>query len=200
MKTKVFKTKFLLSGLTLTIIMCLFFFSCEKEEIVPINEPFDYEQIGIEHNKGLDFVFEHLKKEGVGRKSELKSATNISKLVDNATIEFLEKEAGFDKESNINAISNFMGKTPNNLKSAQIDTKDLESKLLDKNSKVKLESIIQVLNNIGTVNLDKSVKKLEKIQNEIQLECLQEELPILMSVCVTARYSLIYWESNLKNG
>lgn len=33
MKTKVFKTKFLLSGLTLTIIMCLFFFSCQKEEI-----------------------------------------------------------------------------------------------------------------------------------------------------------------------
>ena len=198
MKTKVLKLRFLLSSLTLTIIMCLFFFSCQKEETVPINEPFDYEQIGIEHNKGLDYVFEYLKEKGVGKKIGLKSTTNISQLIDNATVAFLEEEANFDEKSN--AISIFKAENEKGyLKSAQVNfQKDLELKLLDKTSKDKLEAIYDMLNNVRKIGIDKSVEKLLVIQSEIQSECIEQELPVLMSICVTARYSLIYWESNFE--
>jgi hypothetical protein len=121
MKTNSLKFRFLMSGLTLIITLCIVLFSCQKEEITSINEPFDYEQIGIEHNKGLDYVFEYLKKEGVGKTSNLKSATNIFDLTKEATLSYAKTSKifnGIDYDKLPLIYQDFNG---NKLKSAGID-------------------------------------------------------------------------------
>lgn len=41
--------------------------SCQKEKTTTPDISFDYEQIGIEHNKGLDYIFEYLKEKKINK-------------------------------------------------------------------------------------------------------------------------------------
>jgi hypothetical protein len=205
MKTQIFRIKFLLSGLTLTVIMGLFFFSCQKDEITPTNEPFDYEQIGIEHNKGLDYVFEYLKEEKVGKKSNLKNATNILSLAEKATVEFLNKNRYFNTANKktateraikvFNTYKDFSVK--NKLKSATSDklwTDDVDNLLTD-NQKVLLSEINSAISDLK-LDLQSTLSKLDAVEIKTKIQCPEKEQFIVLAAISISRHSLRYWHDN----
>lgn len=198
MKTKVSKFSFLLSGLTLTIIMCMFFFSCQKEENVSMNELFDYEQIGIEHNKGLDYVFDYLKKEELGGRLSLKRINNVFDLTKQATISFaktsdITKDIDFDKLPLI-----FQPFNQNKVKSAGTDklTSSIETEIeLSQLQVLFLNRLDEVMSNLE-IGLQPTIEKIKDIELDIKEQCSNEESELLLAATVVGRYSLEYWLNN----
>ena len=60
-------------GLAILSICSIGFWGCEKNEVIDIPNYEIYQEIGMEHNNGLDYVFDELKKANVS-KTTLKSA------------------------------------------------------------------------------------------------------------------------------
>ena len=67
-----------------TLLSAFVITSCEdKQEVVKKNSFIDYELIGIEHNKGLDFVFKYVKQESQSK--NLKTPLDFMLLVEKGT-------------------------------------------------------------------------------------------------------------------
>lgn len=198
MKTKVSKFIFLLSGLTLSVIMSLFFFSCQKNEIEPTNEPFDYEQIGIEHNKGLDYVFENLKKEELSGKLSIERVDNLFDLTKQATISFtktsvITKNIDYSKLPLI-----FQTFNHNKLKSAGTDelTTSIETEIeLSQLQILFLNRLDEVMSNLK-IGFQPTIEKIKDIELDIKKQCSNEESELLLAATVVGRYSLEYWQNN----
>ena len=200
MKTKVFKFRFLQLSLIFTTVMCLFFFSCQEDEIVPIDESFDYELIGIDHNKGLDYIFEYLKDEGVGAKTELKSATDIFDLTKQATLSFAKTSTITNGVNYAKLPLTFQSFNQNTLKSAGIN--ELSSSI---QSEVELTPLqISILNELDQtmsnlkIGLEPTIKKIKNIELDIKSQCTEAESELLLSCTSVARHSLEYWTSNFE--
>ena len=65
------KSKFLVLSLFLFLLSSIVILSCQKEENILNSKLIDYEQIGIEHNLGLEFIYDYLVEEN--KKKELSS-------------------------------------------------------------------------------------------------------------------------------
>ncbi|MCY1636321.1 hypothetical protein [Marinifilum sp. D737] len=113
--------KNVLLGCLLGILISGFLWqSCSKDSNVDeIQSKVDYEKIGQEHNKGLDHVFQYLKDNKVSEK--LKSSVDLTSLVHNGTIDFLETSE-FTRNENITQITKtFPSLTFSKIKSAGSD-------------------------------------------------------------------------------
>ncbi len=198
MKTKASKIIFSLSGLTLAIVTSLMFFSCQKEEIVSTNESFDYEQIGVEHNKGLAYIFEYLKDKGVGKKSNLKGATDIFELTKKATLSFAQTSK-ITKDSDYDKLPlTFKSFNYSTLKSAGMN--ELVSSISSEIELSQLQisyfnQLDQIMSNLE-IGLESTIEKIKKIESDIISECATEEAEILLSSTSVARHSLEYWSKN----
>ncbi len=200
MKTNIIKLEFLQLSLIFTTAMCLFFYSCQEDEIMPVDEPFDYEQIGIEHNKGLDYIFEYLKKQGVGVKTELKSAINLFDLTKQATLSFaktskITKGVNYDKLPLV-----YQSFDRNTLKSAGIDelSRSIQSEVELTPLQISiLDELDQTMSNLK-IGLEPTIEKIKSIESNIKAQCTQEEAELLLSCTSVARHSLEYWTSNFE--
>ncbi len=190
-----------MSGLTLIITLCLVFFSCQKEEITSIKEPFDFEQIGIEHNKGLDYVFEYLKKEGVGKTSNLKSATNIFDLTKVATLSYAKTSEIFDGIDYDKLPLIYQDFDGNKLKSAGVDelATSIGSEIeLSSSQTFFLNELDKAISNLE-IGLQPTIEKIKEIELDITNQCTQEESIVLLSSTSIARYALEYWVNNYED-
>ncbi|MEA1886012.1 MAG: hypothetical protein U9N72_02225 [Bacteroidota bacterium] len=186
-------------------IVCFFILSsigfltnCERENALINNSNIDYEQIGIEHNRGLDYIFEALKKEDFGNASELRNFDNIFELSKQATLDFsresiITKDVDFDELSSILQrfnLTKFKSAGTNELTSeiaSQIELTSLQISFFNE-----LDEIISNLE----IGLQPTIGKILNLERDIIDKCNSDETKILLSATAIARYSLEYWTNN----
>jgi len=186
-------------------LVALVIFSCEKENAIQKSQELDYQRIGIEHNKGLDFVFEYLKKEKAARNSQLKGDINYIALSQKGVTEFINSNNLFINETEQKIAINESKKpfdfyqecTNNNLKSSTLTdlwTDDVEHLLTEKQ-----KNILIKLNQILSVEKPEILEILDNIsilEKEIESTCNVDEQKVLLIATSIASNSFQYWHDN----
>jgi|UPI000838590D hypothetical protein len=172
--------------------------SCQKEKTTTPDISFDYEQIGIEHNKGLDYIFEYLKEKKINKKSALRSTTNIFDLIEQATLSFAKTSKILRNVNHKELPLTFQNFNREVLKSAGNNnlTYLINSKInLNPSQITFLNELDNVISNLE-IGLELTIEKIKKIELDIISQCSVDEAKILLSATSVARYSLEYWTEN----
>jgi len=190
----------------LTLLSAFVLTSCDKKQDVVKNNSFiDYELIGIEHNKGLDFVFEYVKQESQNK--NVKNPLDFMLLVEKGTQEFIKTAQVFQNETNREIALNESKKpflfyssytSSNNLKTSTLDKlypTDVEH-LLSLKQKEILNELNEILSN-SSLSIENIITELNNLEERIKSECKNEEIDILLSATSIGRHSFEYWEANL---
>jgi len=195
--------KVLLSIITVSFIAFSFFTSCQKDKLVKKNNQFNYEEVGIQHNKGLDFVYNYLSVQKT--KENLINAKNILTISEQGTYKFLqENNLLIDKNVDI-AIKEasvpfkiYKSNLQNNLKSGNLEHlwPDNVDSLLTNIQKQYLNELNDIINNYQN-NLNAMLSEINKLEVNINENVSVNEQPILLSSCAIARHSFQYWHDNI---
>ena len=177
-----------------------------------INVKIDYERIGDEHNKGLDYVYEQLKVIQENKDVQLRSAggsENIHKVVADACASFvLSSDYGKDVEKEKIAEIFELSFNENSLRSASADdffNNTVNFEILTKKQQKYVDKFQAIFSsakaNTRKVNKNDNIKpviqQLKKLEKEIISNCTSEEaIPLLITTSV-GRHSLQYWNANL---
>lgn len=188
------------------VFICLFLNSCEKKvDSDPVDPPFDYEQIGIEHNEGLDFVFNYLKQKTSVNKSVLTSPDSFLSLAEQGTQSFLSDNELLENDAG-RSIALGESKKPfviysnclkNNLKSATLAglwPSGMDNSVTN-NQKAILSEMDDILNNV--FNTKDIIDALIDLEEKIKTDCSEDEQHILLCATAIGRHSVKYWFDNL---
>ncbi len=181
-----------------------FFSGCNKEtELTKSNiiKAEDFEYIGIEHNNGLDFIFNKLDSILSIKSPELKSAIDIREIAKSATKEFMEK---FNihkdvKTSLLNIINkNFSRSSTISNKSAEVNIFQdlLIQESLSKNQILLLGKLEKIILNFKQENLTVSIKNIKNIEKECESLLPENEQITLFTATSVAKKSVEYWSQN----
>jgi hypothetical protein len=197
------KIKLALVGTVLLTIIGYSFQSCSNEDEmdtdVAANINIDFEKIGREHNKGLDYIYEQLKKNQEGNSVKLRSTTSSFDIAEDASVQFVTASdygKGIEKEKMYEIVK--LSSERISLRSANaneiINTDNLEF-LTDKQQQYlnKYKEIIKSTKK----DLDPVIEKLKKLDIEIISNCTSEEAIPLLAATSVGRHSLQYWNDNL---
>ncbi len=186
-------------GICCLISIGFLFQSCEKEEIDLNNNEVDYELIGIEHNKGLEYIFEQLKSKNKSLKSTSINGDNeYFKLTNSLTKEFINEKSVFSSKSELyNAEYNDLSNEGIQLKSSSIDKRNVLSNALEsEDAKELLQLLLKTIETCNHKNFNRRISKLEKINSEIDRLYNSKDVMMLKSVCSVGKHSLSYWSEN----
>ncbi|MDR1339399.1 MAG: hypothetical protein LBK58_05030 [Prevotellaceae bacterium] len=179
-----------------------------NEEDLASDVKIGFEKIGFEHNRGLDYVFEHLKNNLESKDVKLKSADNIFKsaedifkLVEDASIDFVHKSdyGKFVSKEKFSEIVNITGMRPL-LKSSKAGTAINPEELITLTPK-QVYYVDRYKNIMASVKKDfditATIKKIKELETEINAKCSSDEIFPLLAATSVGRHSLQYWEENL---
>ena len=205
MKTQITQFYFIQLITVVFIFNFLFFGSCKKEEPASNESSFNYEQIGIIHNSGLDYVFNYVKEKTANNKSVLKSQDDLLSLVEEGTREFLTENEIFDEAGRKIALKE--SKKPfvfysdclkDNLKSstlAGLCPSELEIYLTN-NQKTILSEMDEIFND-NFLDVPGVISSLDNLEEKILSDCPEKEQHVLLCATSIGRYSFQYWSDNL---
>jgi hypothetical protein len=189
------------------VLFTLFVHSClqNKSDMVQSIESsasINFEKIGSEHNKGLDYIFEQIKNNsGVSKEIKLKGAKSLYQIVEDASIAFVSK-SDYGKSVNSEELAEIINLTykGNLLKSyeTRVMTNIDELDFLSPEQKDyirKYENIISSLPDDKDITV--TIGKIKTLEAEIIEKCSSDEIVPLLSATSVGRYSLQYWEKNL---
>src|SRR6218665_2248471 len=141
-------------------------------------------QVGIAHNKGLDYVFDYLKKAGAGRTSKMK------------------REDGFDEKNKKEELEGFI-RDEFRKASKRADTQDLmtennSKELLSKMTERQKEIMADVFAVTSDLSLDlkPSLERLDSVELRAKRICNREELLLILSAISVGKHSMQYWHDN----
>jgi len=189
----------------ISVLFLFLIFSCQHENLTTPNQTFNYDQIGIEHNKGLDYVFESLKKQkqdGINP-DELKTYLNI---VESSSEEYINGSSyNVSAEQKViikKGISN-KSQAIKNYSTARIKSSDYiynqilgdtDSLLID-NQRSSIKEILTVVVD-QNLELEETLAQLSTIEKNASDKFDESELPVILSVISVAKYSVTYWNEN----
>ncbi len=195
-----------LSALVLGIVV---FYSCSKEESrvnlaeVPNYEV--YQAIGVEHNNGLDYVFEQLKavQEQEGKASfRTKASSSVFALAEQATKDFMAERFEMNAEDLLNTQEHISAMFKHPLRSKSSSNEELN--LYDADLKKELSDLqIKLLDDLNLVMSDsdgdlKSLQaRIQAIEEEAVVKMEEEEYCIILVATSVAKNTLVYWYENL---
>ena len=205
MKTKITRFYFIRSVTVVFIFNFLFIGSCTKEKTSSEVTPFDYEQIGIIHNNGIDYVFNYVKEKTGYYEAELKTQEDLLSLVEEGTREFLRKNEIFDKQGREIALEE--SKKPfvfysdclmDNLKSATMESFcSSEVEVFLTNNQIAILSEMDEIFNDNFLDVQGVISSLEILEEKILSDCTEDEKHVLLCACSIGRHSFKYWFDNL---
>lgn len=191
-----------------TVNFCLLFLSflggifqgCQKEELAQHIGTINYDLIGIEHNKGLEYAFNQLKNK-IELKTYLVNKKNkkIIELSESVTLDFCE-HAGDFRYSNIRKSADrrelleFYQKESflKNGNIRKLYPKSFE-KYLTNYQKYLLRKMSLIINNSDKYGENYVLQKFKEIEEEAINECKTNEKDVILVACSVAKYSFIYW-------
>lgn len=185
----------LLSIITISFLVSFFFTSCQKNEIIKEDNQFNYEKIGIQHNKGLDFVYNYLSEQKLN--DNLKKAKDILSISEQGTYKFLQENNLLTNKNVDIAIKEasvpfaiYKSNLQNNLKSGNLEHlwPDNVDSLLTNVQKQYLNDLDDIINNYQN-NLNAMLTEINKLEVNINENVPADEQAILLSSCAIARHS-----------
>jgi len=206
MKRNFLNFGFLISGIFVIILLGTSLISCEKlESNTNLEEEIDYELIGAEHNKGLDYVFNYVKQKTSKENTKLKSKSDFLILVEEGTQEFLKNNDLLQNEVEKNIAINESKKPylfysyiiKNDLKSATLEKlwpDDVDNLLTNKQKEI-LNEMNEIISN--STELDDVINAFNIIDLKINSECSDKERDVLLCATSIGRHSFQYWHDNL---
>ncbi len=200
-KTNLFTT----SVIMLLLFSLIGFWGCEGYDNIDIPNYEIYQKIGIEHNNGLDYVFEELKKSDVS-KIGLKSANlseDIFEIAQNATKDFIAKTFDLSDE-NLSLVNLQIAKAFDKTSKNEVNLKSANAHLYESKTEALLTdtqiNFLDELNAIMSDN-DHDLKSLQKriisIENRAVNNLVEEEYAVILAATSVAKYTLEYWSENL---
>ena len=193
----------LLSLIAISFFVSIFITSCQKDVMLNKDNQFNYEKVGIQHNQGLDFVYNYLSEQKLN--GNLKNAKNILSISEQGTYKFLQ-ENNLITDNNVDiAIKEasvpfaiYKSNLQNNLKSGNLEKlwPDNVDSLLTNIQKQYLNKLDNIIN-INQGNLDAMLINIEKLEVNIKENVSTDNQPILLSSCAIARHSFQYWHDNI---
>lgn len=191
-------------GLAILSICSIGFWGCEKNEVIDIPNYEIYQEIGMEHNNGLDYVFDELKKANVS-KTTLKSANlnnDIFEIAQKATEDFVKRTFEMSNENLSNAnlqISKAFANTLKNgarLKSGKANLYDNEMAASLSDLQIDLLDELNKIMSDNDYNLNSLRNRIISIEKRAVSNLLEEEYAIILSAASVAKYTLEYWSEN----
>lgn len=205
------------SQLTIKLIIIVFIsflpYSCQEydheKNAINTDGVIDYEAIGEEHNKGMDMLFNVLKT----MKANNQIAYNISDYLDQfetAAIDFtiqnhpeLSDEGIEELAKNVDNIKQALndfndgldptnGRTENTYLHYQLFS-DIQGRLTSNQNKY-LQQIAEAATSGNDV--ESILETLSNIEAEIKINCVNNELPVLLTSISIAKHSSQYWSEN----
>lgn len=203
-----FKLKGKIILATLTILGIVAFIACQKETNIIENTKQtltveDFKFVGVEHNNGLDYIFDNLKllNQNDGNKSTIESI-DITILIKKYASEYIESKnsnsiVNFETKKGIDLIHRI--KTENQLKFANSELNLYPDSLKANYSTgliILLDELDIVMKNENT-DLLEAIRAIEKIENNESIDNLSDmEKMIIFTSCSMAKSSLSYWNEN----
>jgi len=186
----------------ISMLLIVFVYSCNQEDKLVLSPTFDYEQIGINHNKGLDYIFESLKKQKELIKGDVQTYMSI---VEVAGVEYVEasnyKISAESMDLIKEGISVSVGKFKNFSVARLSSSEDLYTQIIGDSdsllSKVQRDYIHEILSLMeNETDIDSFLVRLSIIEQNANETLILDEQPLILSVASVARYSQVYWEDN----
>ncbi len=166
-----------------------------NDEKLTLDTRSDYEQIGIEHNEGLDYIFKRLETNNPKQRPSIKRA-NIQDIYVQAKIlgkEYLATKSNLAKKNKESAFSTFQSYFPDKSRSRRNMDREVVFSEVQTEYLQRLNSIIDDT----TLNLPQILEEIKKLEVIISEECNEQDKHILLSSTAVARHSLAYWHKNL---
>lgn len=198
-----------MKNLILSAIIALALCSCQKERNIQNSKLIDYEQIGTEHNFGLEFIYDYLVEENKKKELSSQSIDELVNKVSDANFMFLEdKQYALDlNEASCRKMNDkifYQVLYSENLKSAKSDKTSIEQILenqeveLTENQIIYFQKISNCLQSYADKNLETVVTELTNLKSEIRQNCTEAEADILLIAVSIGSHSLSYWDENLE--
>ena len=173
----------------------------------------DFEMIGVEHNKGLDYIYENLssfidKKNGIELRSY--NINSLYEIVEDASVSFVmmsDYGSGLKKDDLFEITNLAIPKTMLRRSDAVVDnlTNSAINDQLTKKQQYYLEKFNDILLSANAnakkgakkVNIEQIISQLNKLDLTIKSKCSSEEAIPLLAATSVGRHSLQYWNDNL---
>ncbi len=204
MKNNNFNLLTLISSFILILVVSFTIFSCQKDNTNTLTneKTIDYELIGNEHNKGLDYVYNYVKTEKA--KGNLKSSIDFLTIAEEGTREFLKNSKLLQEKENqkiaikasekpFNVYKTFAYKNVSDVNTENLWTDDVDDVLTDIQ-----KQILNEMNDIVSAgyNIENIIQKLTELDVRIEELCPVEEREILYTATAIGRHSFQYWNDN----
>lgn len=192
----------------MAILYAICFLGCAKNNVI-INKSSieqDYNLIGQEHNKGLDFIFQDLKESLSKAKTKStddgsKFYTDIFDLLENSSVNFV-KASNYGKVSETEGLykitkilySSTSLKSKSDHLSNELDSDSIN--YLTSKQKYYLERYREIILSMRH-DIDAVINNLNLLEEEIISNCDSSELKPLLCATSVGKYSLQYWHENL---
>ncbi len=193
--------KFVLMLLILSV-----FTECQNHDAVKKQQPdvVNYDQIGIDHNKGLDVIFDALKNDKAsssGRVSAKDRLDLISSIGTQFTLqnhpELSTNAIALLKERAVKSISfskTYLSGRVNGSKDIYQQLMDSANALLNANQKFYIQKILTTMTSEKDIN--SILSSFDSIEKEIRSNCSDTELPVILASLSVAKHSAQYWNEN----
>lgn len=185
----------------ISVLLGLCIFACNENTNENSKQAIAYEEIGKEHNNGLDFVFNYLKKNNFKIENNSTDQEAIFKIANHGTLMFTNESdffTGIEKEK---IILTFFTNDLNLLKS--LGANELASSI---ESEIELSAIqISFFNQLDDImselgnGLELTIEKINELEAEIINLSPQTEAEVLLISTSLARHSLDYWYNNFQD-
>lgn len=211
LKIKMLHNMIKLSVIVLTLLLP---FACQENDVIAAQDLIatenliDYDQIGVEHNEGLDATFEALKAMKTSNELSKDNLGNYYDILEKATIDFSLQRHSELSDLSVKELRKNVRNIKNSLNAYTIGL-DLENEnihlhdqmlsevqhLLTPNQNRYLRRIMEITTT-GNDGIDSILESLSSLETEIKANSSEDDLPVLLTSLSIAKHSSQYWSDN----
>lgn len=178
--------------------------SCNRDTVAPTQKetPIDFKSIGVNHNKGLDYVFNYIKANRGTGKVSLQQMVKLNKA---ASIEYIIKTypnlSGSERQQVMSKMQSINEAFTSRVSGRTLDaTQDLLDQIAPNMTATQKYHINNIFSSV--VNLDYDINAVQASLNIIESQAYAmpyEEGAIVLAAVSVARNSSNYWNENLNS-
>lgn len=199
MKTVYQSSSWAITAICFSLCLVTASVAAQAQSAIPDDWQTRCNQVGIDHNKGLDYVFDYLKKAGAGRTSKMKRE-DVFVLAERGVIAFMGtgSYAKNEKQELEGFIRDEFRKASKRADTQDLMTENNPKELLSKMTSRQKEIMADVFAVTSDLSLDlkPSLERLDSAELRAKRICNREELLLILSAISVGKHSMQYWHDN----
>lgn len=198
MKKYISKNGIIIQIFSLLIVVSIILVACKKETSIQQIKIADYEEIGVLHNEGLNFVLESFRENKVGNKISLQNLQEIYAIIEESSLSFSKETFGL-KDNECKKLELNLEEMDLLIKAISKDegiTNQILSEINLSEQQIYYFNKIENIMSDVTLNLEQTLDNIGAIEIEIITQCPEEDIDVLLSSTSVGKHSLVYWNEN----